>query len=135
MHFSNCVSLAAVFFFTALSTPSLLFSFNFYFFFSDCNTFILKNRYNSTMTEPEWRFLLSLSTSACVVCALIATITAKYLLMLVSPKCLQQLAHVANIAAIVIMAFGTKFAGSYEAFIVGRFLSGYTFGIFYGESL
>ena len=86
-----------------------------------------------TMEEPTWSFLLSLSTSACVLCALIATVTAKYFLTIIAPKRLQQIAHVVNIASIVIMALGTGISGSYEAFITGRFLSGYAYGISYGK--
>ena len=85
------------------------------------------------MDEPRWRILLSLSTSSLVVSALIATTSAKHLLGVTSPKRIQQLAHIVNIASVLIIALGTGIAGSYEAFIVGRFASGYPLGVNYGE--
>ena len=92
-----------------------------------------QNRFNSTMAQSLWVTLLTLSASSVVISALFATLTTKHLLKYISSNRIQQIAHVVNIVAVTTMSFGTGLTGSYEAFIIGRFLAGYPCGVGYGK--
>ena len=91
-----------------------------------------QNRFNSAMAQSLWVTLLTLSASSVVISALFATLTTKHLKYISSNR-IQQIAHVVNIAAVATMSFGTGLTGSYEAFIIGRFLAGYPCGVGYGK--
>ena len=85
------------------------------------------------MPNSTWLIVLTWSASSLLISGFIAATTAKFLLKFVSPKSLMQIAHVVNIISVATISFGAGLTGSYEAFIIGRFLSGYVCGICYGE--
>ena len=85
------------------------------------------------MPNSTWLTLLTWSASSLIICAFIAATTAVFLLKFISPKTLMQTAHVVNIFSVATISLGAGLTGSYEAFIIGRFLSGYACGICCGE--
>jgi len=85
------------------------------------------------MPEGIWTLLLTLTTSTIIAGGLLSGTTSKYWLKFLSKKQLLQLSQIVNIFSAVVLSLVGCLTWSYEAMIVGRFLTGISAGISYSE--
>jgi len=95
--------------------------------------FLLQARNGEPLSSSLWTTLLTFSASIIIVGGFTGGVTTKFLVNWFTARRTMQIAHVINIISILIITLGTGLSGSYEAFIIGRFLSGYPCGICYGK--
>nr|XP_039255854.1 solute carrier family 2, facilitated glucose transporter member 5-like [Styela clava] len=86
-------------------------------------------RHQEDIPEDTWTLLLTLTMSMLVVGAFCGSLTFKFVLSHLTRKQIMVISHICNITGYATVAIGAGIWGSYEAFIVGRFISGISTGL------
>nr|XP_039257654.1 solute carrier family 2, facilitated glucose transporter member 5-like isoform X2 [Styela clava] len=87
------------------------------------------NRHGEELPENTWTLLLSMTMSMVLIGAFVGSLSFKLLLNCLTRKQVMITLHVLNASGYVIIAIGGGIWGAYEAFVLGKFVTGLGLGL------